>query len=130
MGVVGRGSRSVHVFDILKTISQVADEGVVHVFEHSALPNDIADALGSYDCDCERHVSRRRFCLHDVGAAGTEDWEGYKGMTVKARCSTTPDDIPSSLRIYLRAKARLVSLRSTMRTFPKAPRPTTRRRRK
>lgn len=40
------------------------------------------------------------------------------------------ESVPSSLRMYLRAKDRPVSLRSTMRTLPKAPRPTTRRRRK
>ena len=39
-------------------------------------------------------------------------------------------DQPSSLRIYFRAKVRPVSFLSTMRTFPNAPLPTTRRRRK
>lgn len=38
--------------------------------------------------------------------------------------------LPSSFRIYLRANVRLVSLRSTIRTLPKAPRPTTRNSRK
>ena len=37
---------------------------------------------------------------------------------------------PSSLRIYFRAKVRPVSFLSTMRTFPKAPLPTTRSKRK
>ena len=40
------------------------------------------------------------------------------------------DDVPSSLRIYFRAKVKPVSFRSTMRTFPNAPFPTTRSRRK
>lgn len=38
--------------------------------------------------------------------------------------------VPSSFRMYFRAKVRPVSFRSTMRTFPKAPLPTTRKRRK
>ncbi len=38
--------------------------------------------------------------------------------------------IPSSLRMYFSANDKLVSLRSTMRTLPKAPRPTTLNRRK
>lgn len=38
--------------------------------------------------------------------------------------------VPSSLRMYLSANDSPVSLRSTIRTLPKAPRPTTRRRRK
>lgn len=39
-------------------------------------------------------------------------------------------NIPSSLRIYLSANVRPVSFLSTIRTLPKAPLPTTRRRRK
>ena len=35
--------------------------------------------------------------------------------------------MPSSLRMYLSAKVKPVSLRSTMRTLPNAPLPTTRR---
>lgn len=42
--------RDVHVFYILKTVPQVADEGVVHMFEHAALANDVSHAFGSNDC--------------------------------------------------------------------------------
>lgn len=42
--------QGVHVFNVLETVSQVADERVVDVFEHSALTDDVTDALGSYDC--------------------------------------------------------------------------------
>lgn len=39
-------------------------------------------------------------------------------------------DAPSSLRMYFRANAKPVSFLSTIRTLPKAPRPTTRNNRK
>jgi len=39
----------IHVFNVLETVSQVTDERVVDVFEHSALTDDVTDALGSYD---------------------------------------------------------------------------------
>lgn len=59
--------------------------------------------------------------------------EGGLGRVGCSRSRVQPRDqchLPSSFRIYLRANDRLVSFRSTIRTLPKAPRPTTRRRRK
>lgn len=46
----------VHVFDVLEAVAQVAKEGMVDMFKHSALTNDVAYALGSDDYD-ERNVS-------------------------------------------------------------------------
>lgn len=40
---------NLHVLDILKAVSQVADKGVVDMFEHSPFSNDISDALGPYN---------------------------------------------------------------------------------
>jgi len=42
------GSR-LHVLYILKTISQVANEGMVYMLEHASLTNDIAHTFGTYD---------------------------------------------------------------------------------
>ena len=44
-GLVG----SVHVFDVLEAVPQVADEGMVYVFEHTSFANDVPNALGTYD---------------------------------------------------------------------------------
>ena len=42
---------NVEVLDVLEAVAQIAQEGVVEVLEHAALADDIADALGPYDCD-------------------------------------------------------------------------------
>ena len=78
---------------------------MVQVFEHAPLANDVADAFRAYDCD-------------------TTSARGVLGGC------TGHGDEPSSLRMYLSAKVRPVSLRSTMRTLPNAPLPTTRSSRK
>ena len=96
-----------HVFDVLEAVPQVADEWVVHMLEHSSFAYDIADAFRAYDW-----------------------WAG-----VSLSPTSTPTELlgsvpPSSFRMYLRAKDRPVSFLSTIRTLPKAPRPTTLRRRK
>lgn len=41
----------VQVFDVLEAVSQVAEEGVVEMLEHSSFANDVANALGPYNCD-------------------------------------------------------------------------------
>jgi hypothetical protein len=41
----------VQILDILEAVAQIAEEGVVEVLEHTALANDIADALGPNNCD-------------------------------------------------------------------------------
>jgi hypothetical protein len=41
----------VQVLDVLEAVAQVAEERVVQVLEHAALTDDVADALGPYDCD-------------------------------------------------------------------------------
>jgi hypothetical protein len=47
----------VHILDILEAVSQVADEGVVEVFEHPPLADDILYALGFYGCSYGMAVS-------------------------------------------------------------------------
>ena len=45
--ITGKGSnRDVHVFDILKAVSQVAKEGMVQMLEHASFTNDIPYAFG------------------------------------------------------------------------------------
>jgi hypothetical protein len=38
-----------HVLDVLEAVAQVADEGMVHVLEHSPFAYDVADAFRAYD---------------------------------------------------------------------------------
>jgi hypothetical protein len=54
--VRGRGRErldgsDVQVLNVLEAVAQIAEEGVVEVLEHAALADDVANALGSYDCD-------------------------------------------------------------------------------
>lgn len=46
-GGIGRG---VHVLNILKAVSQVAQERVIQVFQHSPLSNNVSDTLRPDDC--------------------------------------------------------------------------------
>lgn len=39
------GGKSSHVFDILKAVAQVTDEGVVDMLEHSSLADNISNAF-------------------------------------------------------------------------------------
>src|SRR5271170_3609791 len=73
------------------------------MLEHSTFSNNVADAFRANDCHA---------C------------QGMKASWTWAEC------VPSSLRMYFSAKVNPESLRSTMRTLPKAPLPTTRSRRK
>jgi len=41
----------VQVLDVLEAISQVAEERMVEMLEHPAFANDVANALGPYDCN-------------------------------------------------------------------------------
>lgn len=88
------------------------------MFQHSPLTDDVSDAFRLDNC-----------------------WDVSRAVSAVCRCSCTPIlmcsehhessfDGPSSLRMYFSANAKFVSLRSTMRTLPKAPRPTTRSKRK
>ena len=96
---------ALQVLDILETISQVAKEWMVEMFQHPSLPNDVAHALGTHNCKI----------VSDYGNT-------FRGIVIMC--------VLSSFRMYLRAKVKPVSFRSTIRTLPKAPLPTTRRRRK
>jgi hypothetical protein len=80
------------------------------MLEHAALSYDISYAFGPDDCV----LPRMSATTPEADSAGSR-----VGLCV-----------PSSLRIYFKANDRLVSFRSTMRTLPKAPRPTTRSSRK
>lgn len=111
-----------HVFNVLETVSQVANERMVHVLEHPALSYDVPHTFGSYDYYHGPDISMEKHCTKVVHRI----WVGRRveaGGAVR-RC------VPSSFRMYFRAKDKLVSFLSTMRTLPKAPRPTTRSRRK
>lgn len=46
----GGGGASVQIFDVLEAVSQVAEKGMVEMFQHATLANDVANALGAYDC--------------------------------------------------------------------------------
>ena len=37
----------VHILDVLKTVSQIANKRMIHVFEHATFANDVANAFGS-----------------------------------------------------------------------------------
>lgn len=41
---------SSHVFDILKAVAQVTDEGMVDMLEHSSLADDISNAFRFDNC--------------------------------------------------------------------------------
>jgi hypothetical protein len=47
---VGGGALCSHVFDVLKAVSQVADEGVVDMLQHSSLADNVSDALRLDNC--------------------------------------------------------------------------------
>lgn len=38
-----------HVLYVLEAVAQVADKGVIHMLEHTALSNDIPHAFGSHN---------------------------------------------------------------------------------
>jgi hypothetical protein len=40
----------VQILNVLEAVAQVAQEGVVEMLEHAALPDDVANALGPHDC--------------------------------------------------------------------------------
>ena len=44
------GWGTLQVFDVLETISEVAEEGVVEMLEHAALADDVADTFRPYHC--------------------------------------------------------------------------------
>ena len=69
------------------------------MFEHSPLADDVSHTFGTND-----YVTDQVYDSFGV-------WRAL--------------NVPSSLRIYLRAKVKPVSFLSTMRTLPKAPLPTT-----
>ena len=62
----------VHVLDILEAVSQVANEGVVEVFEHLPLADDVSYALGSYDCSHGMIVSAGVNILRNLRRQGFE----------------------------------------------------------
>ena len=43
------------IFDVLKAVSQVAKEGMIEVFQHPPLSDDVAYALRSYHCPRSQH---------------------------------------------------------------------------
>lgn len=45
------GKYDVQVFNVLETVAQVAEEGMIQVLEHAPLANDVADAFRAYNCD-------------------------------------------------------------------------------
>lgn len=81
------------------------------MLEHATLSNDIPYTFGSDDWDGEGY---------QVSIVTKEPRSG----------SDSRNGAPSSLRMYLSANERPVSFRSTIRTLPNAPRPTTRSSRK
>lgn len=50
---------NVHVFYVLETVAEVANEGMVDMLEHAALSNDVPYAFGSDDCGGARTRSVR-----------------------------------------------------------------------
>lgn len=116
-GTVPAARRTLHVLNVLEAVAQVANERVVHVLEHSSLSDDVADAFGSDDWGLSQSCRRNRTKhMAKPVQVGDGAWVIHGA--------------PSSFRMYFSANDSPVSFRSTMRTFPKAPRPTTRRRRK
>lgn len=45
-----RRCENLHIFNILETVTQIANERVINMLEHSALPYNIAHALRADDC--------------------------------------------------------------------------------
>lgn len=114
MGVAQEGWDA-QVFNVLETVSQIAEEGMVEMLEHASLADDVAYTFGPYNCDT---------------ASASSSAPGRGAERRRGGAQGRREHSLSSLRMYLRAKVRPVSLRSTMRTLPKAPLPTTRSRRK
>lgn len=108
-----------HILNILETVSQVANEWMVHMLEHSPFSDDVSHAFGSDDCQRGKGED-----------AGEQDGTNECGMSWMPHEGSGRYDIPSSFRMYFNAKDSPVSFLSTIRTFPNAPRPTTRKRRK
>lgn len=82
------------------------------MLEHSSFANDVSDTLGANDCNDRM-----------------SDGKDPEMMKTEA-CWKVEDYSPSSFRMYFRANDKPVSFLSTIRTLPKAPRPTTRSKRK
>ena len=58
-GLTPRGvCHHLHVFNVLEAVPQVANEGVINMFEHPSFPYDVPNTFGSHDCMGE-DVSRR-----------------------------------------------------------------------
>ncbi len=108
-----------HVFNILETVSQVANEWMVHMLEHSPFSDDVSHTFGSDHCQRGKR-----------GNTGEQDGTNDCRMSWIPHHGFGGYDIPSSFRMYFNAKDSPVSFLSTIRTFPNAPRPTTRKRRK
>jgi len=86
------------------------------MFKHSTFSYDVPYAFRSDNCG-EQSLSasfRRQIAPGSAKSNWCPKWRA----------------VPSSFRMYFNANDRPVSFLSTMRTFPNAPRPTTRRRRK
>ncbi len=44
--VRGTGAHDAQILNILKTVSQVAQKGMIQMFQHPSFPDDVPDALG------------------------------------------------------------------------------------
>lgn len=89
------------------------------MFEHATFSYDISNTFGAYDC------RREGMLTCEYSSIMYHDGNSGQGWLSLPRV-----DVPSSLRIYFSAKDKFVSFLSTIRTLPKAPRPTTRNNRK
>lgn len=91
-----------HILGILEGISQITNEGMVQMLQHSSFSNDVSYTFRPHNYDRLTYAGK----LFGGLRAGFDEL--------------------SSFRIYLRANVNLVYLCSTIRTLPKAPFPTTR----
>lgn len=112
-----------HIFHVLETISQIAQKRVIEVFQHPPFTNNVSDTLGSNNWP---GVETSRISIINI----LETDLVPLGKNRRTKRAYQGSYSPSSFRIYLRANVRPESFLSTMRTFPNAPFPTTRRRRK
>lgn len=115
------------VLNVLKAVPQVAEEGVVEVLQHAPLPDDITDTFRSHDYGTALAAKYRPSVESATTSCNGE--MGGKGPPLTGR-GNPGNGVPSSFRIYFSANVRPVSFLSTILTLPKAPLPTTRRRRK
>lgn len=70
-----------HIFYVLEAVAQIADKGVVDMFEHTTLSDDVPYGLGSNDCSGAPAISVTPPARQDRGVTSPRNGDRSVFMT-------------------------------------------------